>query len=136
MKTRRQILKAIFVLLPLAGLSGLNGCASWDASNTESLLSAAGFRTRTPSTPEQEKMFARLTPYQVERRERNGKVLYTYADTQRRLVYVGGEAEFQRFKQLGLQQAIAEERLQAAQINEDAALYSWGPNWGPWNIWW
>jgi len=51
-------------------------------------------------------------------------------------VYVGGEAEFQRFKQLGLQQAIAEERLQAAQINEDAALYSWGPYWGPWNIWW
>jgi hypothetical protein len=162
MKTRRHILKTLSVLLLLSGLSGLNGCASWEASNTESLLSAAGFRTRTPSTPAQEQMFARLTPYKVERRERNGKVLYTYADTPRHLVYIGGETEYQKYKQLGLQQAIADERLQApddppppggelkelegeflgagntqaAQINEDAALYNWGPYWGPWNIWW
>jgi hypothetical protein len=81
-------------------------------------------------------MFARLTPYKVERRERNGKVLYTYADTQRHLVYIGGEPEYQKYKQLGLQQEIADERLQAAQINEDAALYNWGPYWGPWNTWW
>jgi len=136
MDTRKYIFKTASLLLLLVVLSAFDGCASWNASNTESLLSAAGFQTRTPSTPDQKQMFAKLTPYQVERRQRNGKVLYTYADPQLNVVYIGGEAEYQKYKELGIKQEIAEERLEAAQINEDASLYNWGPYWGPWNIWW
>ena len=135
MNKTKLIIAPVFVLLLVALF---NGCASWDASSQESLLSAAGFKTRTPSTPKQEAMFARMAPYTVERRERHGKILYAYADKKQHLVYIGGEAEYQRYKELGVKQSIAENQLQAAQINEDASLYdrSWGPYWGPWNPWW
>jgi hypothetical protein len=118
-------------------LAVLVGCASWDAQNKESLLSAAGFRTRTPTTPNQQAMFNRMTPYKVERRIRNGKVLYAYADKQNNVVYLGGENEYQKYRQLALQQSIAQDQIEAAQINEDASMYQdFGPYWGPWNIWW
>jgi hypothetical protein len=118
-------------------LAILVGCASWDAQNKESLLSAAGFRTRTPTTANQQAMFNRMTPYKVERRIRNGKVLYAYADKQNNVVYLGGENEYQKYRQLALQQSIAQDQIEAAQINEDASMYQdFGPYWGPWNIWW
>ena len=118
-------------------LAVLVGCASWDAQNKESLLSAAGFRSRTPTTPNQQAMFNRMTPYKVERRIRNGKVLYAYADKQNNVVYLGGENEYQKYRQLALQQSIAQDQIEAAQINEDASMYQdFGPYWGPWNIWW
>jgi hypothetical protein len=123
----------------LVAFAAMSGCASMEAQNTESLLSAAGFRTRTPSTAAQQAMFNRMVPYKLERRVRNGKVLYAYADKRNNVVYIGGENEFQRFKQLGLQQSIAQNQLEAAQINEETSLYNtldWGPYWGPWNPWW
>jgi len=125
---------AIAILL----LAALAGCASYNAQNKESLLIAAGFRTRTPSTPRQQAMFNRMTPYQLERRVRNGKVLYAYADKDNNIVYIGGENEYQKYKQLALQQSIAQDQLAAAQINEETSLYGpdWGPYWGPWNTWW
>src|ERR1700756_5644567 len=136
MNKNKLIAVPVFILLLLAVF---DGCASWDASSQESLLSAAGFKTRTPSSPAQQAMFDRMTPYTVERRERHGKILYAYADKKQHLVYIGGEAEYQRYKELGVQQSIAQSQLQAAQINEDATLYDrayWGPYWGPWNPWW
>jgi hypothetical protein len=125
------------VAIILLVLACFAGCASWDAQNKESLLSAAGFRTRTPSTANQQAMFNRMTPYKLERRIRNGKVLYAYADKQNNVVYLGGENEYQKYKQLALQQSIAQDQIEAAQINEEASMYNdFGPYWGPWNIWW
>jgi hypothetical protein len=125
------------VAITLLLLAGLAGCASYEAQNKESLLVAAGFRTRTPATAKQQDMFNRMTPYKLERRIRNGKVLYAYADKDKNVVYVGGENEYQHYKQLALQQSIAQDQLEAAQINEEASMYNdWGPYWGPWNVWW
>jgi len=125
------------VAITLFLLASLAGCASWDAQNKESLLTAAGFRSRTPTTANQQAMFNRMTPYKLERRIRNGKVLYAYADKQQNVVYLGGENEYQNYKQLALQQSIAQDQVEAAQINEEASMYDdFGPYWGPWNIWW
>jgi hypothetical protein len=125
---------AIFILL----LAGLAGCASYDAQNKETLLIAAGFKTRTPSTDKQQAMFSRMTPYKLERRIRNGKVLYAYADKDKNVAYIGGENEYQQYKKLALQQSIAQDQLEAAQINEENSFYGpdWGPYWGPWNVLW
>jgi hypothetical protein len=136
MNRNKSHLKIPIVAIALLVLAGLSGCASFDAQNKESLLIAAGFRSRTPSTPKQQAMFDRMEPYRVEQRIRNGKVLYAYADKQKNVVYIGGESEYQHYKQLALQQSIADEQLQAAQINEAATMYDWGPYWGPWNTWW
>jgi hypothetical protein len=123
------------ILLLVVALAGFEGCASMDASGTESLLSAAGFRSRTPSTPKQQVLYSQMTPYKLERRTKKGKVLYTYADKQKGIVYIGGETEYQQYKRLALQQSIAQNQLEAAEINETASL-SWGPDWGPWQVWW
>ena len=126
------------IVIAFLVIAGYVGCAGYDAQDKESLLVAAGFRTRTPTSPTQVAMFNRMTPYKLERRIRNGKVLYAYADKQQNVVYVGGENEYQQYKQLALQKSIAEDQLEAAQINEETTLYdnSWGPYWGPWNTWW
>jgi hypothetical protein len=135
MNSMKPLSISLTVLLLVVALAGLEGCASMDASNTESLLSAAGFRTRTPSTPKQQALYSQLAAYKLERRMKNGKVLYTYADKQKGIVYIGGETEYQQYKRLALQQSIAESQLQAAEINETASL-NWGPDWGPWQVWW
>ncbi len=136
-RTKFLLITPITVIAFLV-IAGFVGCASFDAQNKESLLIAAGFKTRTPTTAAQVAMFSRMTPYKLERRIRNGKVLYAYADKQQNVVYVGGESEYQQFKQLALQKSIAEDQLEAAQINEETTLYdnTWGPYWGPWNTWW
>jgi hypothetical protein len=126
---------SLTVLVLFVALAGFEGCASMGASNTASLLSAAGFRSRTPSTPKQQALYSQLAPYKLERRTKNGKVLYTYADKQKGIVYIGGEAEYQQYKRLALQQQVAQSQLEAAEINETASL-NWGPDWGPWQVWW
>jgi hypothetical protein len=124
------------IAIVLLAIASLTSCASYDAQSKEALLSAAGFQTRTPTTQKQLVMFHRMTPYKLERRVRNGKVLYAFADPQQNLAYIGGESEYQKYRQLALQKQIAEEQLEAAQINEETSLYDWGPYWGPWNTWW
>jgi hypothetical protein len=138
MNRNKSFRNAPMVAITLLVLAILAGCASYEAQNKESLLIAAGFKTRTPSTAKQQAMFSRMTPYKLERRIRNGKVLYAYADKDKNVVYIGGETEYQQYKQLALQQSIAQDQLEAAQINEEASLYDsdWGPYWGPWNVWW
>ena len=137
MRQYSSLLNSPIVAIVLLVMAGFAGCASYDAQNKESLLIAAGFRARTPSTATQQAMFSRMTPYKLERRIRNGKVLYAFADKQQNVVYIGGEPEYQQDKQVALQKSIAEDQLEAAQINEETSLYNdWGPYWGPWNVWW
>ena len=70
----------------------------------ESLLSEAGFQTRTPSTPAQLSMYNQMTPYKLERNTFKGKALYSYADKQKGVAYIGGDKAYQRYKQLAAQQ--------------------------------
>ena len=77
---------SLIAVIVFVAMAGLYGCASYEAQNKETLLIAAGFRARTPSTAAQQAMFSRMVPYKVERRVRNGKVLYAYADPQQNLV--------------------------------------------------
>lgn len=122
------------VLALLAGTAGLIGCASSWHRNTESLLSASGFHSLTPRSPEQRACYAAMPPFQVQRQEINGKVIYAYADKDRGIVYVGNENNYQRLQQLALQQQIAHDQFEAAQMNQESAM-NWG-FWGPAGIRW
>ncbi|MDB6020390.1 MAG: hypothetical protein JWQ04_247 [Pedosphaera sp.] len=132
MKQTKLLATCLMLAMTVAAL-GLSGCASTKHHDTESLLSAAGFHTMTPSTSQQQACYAALPPYKVQRHDFNGKVVYAYADKKNGIVYVGGEQQYQRFNQLGQQQKVANEQLQAAEMNEDAAM-NWG-YWGP-GPWW
>jgi hypothetical protein len=115
-------MKHIFTGLNIIGAfallaAGFCGCAGTEVQNKESLLSAAGFRTRTPSTQAQLAMYNRMTPYKLERNTISGKALYTYANKQKGVVYIGGDKAYQRYRQLALQQSIAEKELEASYSN-------------------
>ena len=115
-------MKHIFTGLKLVGafallVAGFCGCAGTEAQNKESLLTAAGFRARTPSTPAQLAMYNRMTPYRLERNTINGKALYTYANKHRGVVYIGGDKAYQRYSQLARQQSIDEKELEASYSN-------------------
>jgi hypothetical protein len=131
-------MKRLLIKLILATVCGgiaLTGCGSMDAANREPLLSAAGFRARTPETGKQRELYATWPSYKVERGQANGKTFYAYKDEKKGVVYVGGEAEYQRYQQLAVQQRIAQEAYQAAEMNRMAA-YNWYGAWGPRTFWW
>lgn len=113
----------------------LAGCASLDASNQESLLTAAGFRTVIPETPKQKELYAAAPSYKVQHGSVDGKIFYAYKDEKKGVAYVGGPAEYQRYQQLAIQQRIARDYYDAAEMNRDAA-YGWYGAWGPRRVVW
>jgi hypothetical protein len=117
------------LFLIIAVLAGFSGCAGTQVQDKESLLSAAGFRTRTPSTQNQWAMYNQMTPYKLERNTFNGKALYSYADKQQGVVYIGGDKAYQRYKQLGIQQSLAQKEIEASYSNYLAKIDRvWGLN--------
>jgi hypothetical protein len=119
-----------------AGAILLAGCASMTSANTEALLTAAGFRARTPQTPKQQQIYAALPPYQVQRATVPGKgVFYVYKDEKSGLAYVGREQEYQRYQQLAIQQQIAQNQIAAAEMEQQAAL-DWYGGFGFRRVWW
>ena len=100
----------------------LGGCAEMGSSNTKSLLSAAGFRMKTPQTPQQKEIYAALTPYHMERATIPSKgVFYVYKDEAAGVAYVGREPEYQAYCNLAVQQRIAQDQYMAANMN---AMYA------------
>ena len=111
------------------------GCAEMGSANTTSLLTAAGFRARTPQTPKQQQIYAALPPYQVERATVKGHVFYVYKDEKAGGAYVGREQEYQRYHELAVQQQIAQNYYMAAEMDR-AAAFGWYGAWGPRELWW
>jgi hypothetical protein len=136
MKTLKLSSQIAIVFTAAAAALFLTGCAGMGSSNTTSLLTAAGFRARTPQTPKQQQIYAALPPYQVERAtvQRKG-VFYVYKDEKAGLAYIGREQEYQRYQQLAMQQQIAQNYYMAAEM-ERAAAWQWYGAWGPRAFWW
>jgi hypothetical protein len=134
MKTTSRTSNIVVFVATLAGMILLAGCASMTSANTESLLTAAGFRARTPQTPKQQQIYAALPPYQVQRATVDGKVFYVYKDEKSGVAYVGREREYQSYQQLAIQQQIAQDQITAAEMQQEAAL-DWYGGFGFRRIW-
>ena len=119
----------LIAILAASGVAFFAGCASMETNNnTKSLLSAAGFRVRTPHTAKQQEIYAALPSNKVERATVKGKVFYVFKDEKAGVAYVGGEAEHQRYQQLCTQQHAA----QAAEEEMNPSLATkWNNQWGP-----
>ena len=135
MTTTSRTSNIVIFIAVLAGTILLAGCASMTSANTESLLTAAGFRARTPQTPKQQQIYAALPPYKVERATVKGQVFYVYKDEKSGIAYVGREQEYQRYQQLAIQQQIAQNQYMAAEMQQEAAL-DWYGGFGFRRIWW
>jgi hypothetical protein len=118
-------------LLMIIGAAALvaivTGCAS--TNQTENLLSAAGFKAMPASTPQQQAHLKTLPPHKVTRVVREGKTYYAYPDQAHQVLYVGQEAQYQEYQRLRLQNQMAEEQAQAAEMNSEADWSAWGA-WG------
>src|ERR1044071_3989442 len=135
MKMQKGNSNSVMIFAAVATALFITGCAEMGSANTTSLLSAAGFRARTPQTPRQQQMYAALPPYQVERATVPGKgVFYVYKDEKAGLAYIGREQEYQRYQQIAISQQIAQDQYMAAELQRDAA-WRWYGAWGP-TIWW
>jgi hypothetical protein len=122
-----KITKSNIILISAAvGALCAAGCANMTSSNTESLLSAAGFRGRIPQTPTQQQIYAALPPYKIQRATVKGRVFYVYKDEKAGVAYVGREQEYQRYQQLAIQQQIAQNQIMAAEMEQQAALDWYG----------
>lgn len=98
-----------FLFVTLAALL-LSACATNSPSpTTVTLLASAGFHLRTPETPKQKEIFAKLPGYKIESVMVNGKKFYVYKDEAKGMALVGHEAEYERYRQLA-----KEERSSAA----------------------
>jgi hypothetical protein len=102
----------------------LSSCASMDSSNQSSMLSAAGFVSRTPQNESQRKLYDELPAYHVHRATYKGKVIYAYKNEKEGVAYVGSEAAYQRYQQIAIQKRIASDYYQAAEMNR-ATSYGW-----------
>jgi hypothetical protein len=122
-------------LLPAVGaILVLAGCAA-EVEQREDLLSAAGFRVKTASTADRLRSMQALPPHRFVRESLNGREVWVYTDpTVCKCLYVGTPDAYQRYQQLNVQQRIADENVEAAQL----ASTDWGIGpygWGPWGGW-
>ena len=103
----------------------LSACASSQPqATTVSLLGAAGFRLRTPETPKQKEIFARLPSYKVDSLIYEGRKYYVYKDEAKGLALVGSEAEYERYRQLARQERLSAGHQNAVMASEaDAAMW-------------
>lgn len=110
-------------------------CAEMEATNTKSLLSAAGFHSMSPTTDLQKQVYAEMPANRVQRISRGNKTIYAFKDESAGLVYIGHEAEYQRYKNLCVQQRIAQDYYMASAMD-----YHYGSRWyGAWGyhrMWW
>ena len=125
-----QLGMALAALVVVAG-----GCAALRKSEVDSqeqLLSAAGFQMKLADTPQKVQHLQTLTPQKLVPHTRDGKLYYVYADAEFcKCLFVGNEPAYQKYQQLAIQQKVAQERLNAAAMNENAAM-----NWGMWGPYW
>ena len=79
------------LLLIIDAVVDFSGCTVRKCKIRNRCSCAAGFRVRIPSTQEQIGNYNQMTPYKLEGNTFNGKALYTYADKQNEVVYIGGD---------------------------------------------
>jgi hypothetical protein len=131
--TTRSLTRTAVTLTVLAAIL-LASCAAIrreEAQSTENLLAAAGFKARPADTPDKVAQLKSLPPLKMQMRQKDGKLVYTYADPDNcNCLYVGGPQQYAEYRRLALQKQIAEDQVAAAEAEEDAAL-DWGM-WGPW----
>ena len=99
---------SLILILAAWGIIFFAGCASMETGNATSLLSEAGFRTRTPQTAKQKELYAALPSNKLERATAKGKVFYVFKDEKAGMAYIGGEPEHQRYQQLCIQKHVAQ----------------------------
>jgi len=126
--------RVLFIMIgATALLAFMAGCATTPIASTQdkaNMLVAAGFKTISPKTAEQQQRLQQLQTGQVAQIQKNGRTYYIVADPTQNVVYVGGPTEYQNYQQMRAQNQLAQDNYQTAAIYQDTAM-----DWGRWNGW-
>jgi hypothetical protein len=83
--------------IALCGCLVLSGCMGFQISTQKNNLSESGFLARMPQTPKQHEAYAALPSYVLLRGVAGGGAYYVYKDDRTGAVYIGGEADYERY---------------------------------------
>jgi hypothetical protein len=126
----KQIFTGLNPIGAIALLALAVGCTSTQTQSKENLLIAAGFKVITPHTAAQQQKLQALPADHVTLVQKDGKTYYVFPDAANNQAYVGGPTQYQAYKQLRLANKLANENLEAAEMNQDASM-----DWGAWGGW-
>ena len=131
----KQILTSLKMLSAITLLVLAVGCAS--TQSKENMLVAAGFKVITPKTATQEQKLKALPPDKVTMVQKSGQTHYVFPDVANNQAYVGGPKQYQAYQQLLLKKQMADEKVEAAEMNLEATMDwdAWG-GWGGWGPGW
>jgi hypothetical protein len=131
----KQIQTSFKMISVLALLALTVGCATTTSTqDTESMLVASGFKAVTPKTTAQQQKLQKLPPGKVAMINKAGKTYYIFPDAADNQAYVGGPKQYQAYQQLRLQNKLAEQNLETAEMYQDPMM-GWGA-WGGWGMGW
>jgi hypothetical protein len=128
---KKQIMKHSlhYMLILFALVALVIGCST--TKSTENLLSASGFKIIPATTAKQKAHLEALKPNKVTMVERDGTNYFVFPDAKRQVAYVGRDAQYQEYQKLRLQKQMAEDQVEAAEINQEN-WDAWGPGfWAP-----
>jgi hypothetical protein len=127
-------IRTLFNMISVVALLALTaGCATTTQS-TENMLVASGFKVVTPKTPAQQQKLQKLPPGKVAQINKAGKTYYIFPDAAHNQAYVGGPKQYQAYQQLRIQNKLAEQQLETAEMYQDSMM-GWG-GWGGWGMGW
>src|SRR5260221_5741308 len=86
---------------------------------------AARFKVIVPSTATEQQKLKALPDDKVTLVQKDRKTYYVFPDAANNQAYVGGPTQYQAYKQLRLANKLANENLEAAEMNQDASM-DWG----------
>ena len=115
------------LIAAVCGLFTLAGCATMESASQESLLTSAGFQTRTPSTEKQKAAYQKLPAYQLHRITLKGRTVYAYKDEKAGVAYLGNQAQYEQYRQLAAKAKLKEEQITPAEASleeEDMSTYA------------
>jgi hypothetical protein len=123
----KRLLNPMKFLAALTLVAFAVGCAM---QQKEKLLSEAGFRTQSVSTPEGQQHLRTLQQGKITSVKRKGTTYYVFPDAAHNRLYVGDQAQYQKYRQLRAQQKLSEEEI-AAEVDkeEDKMLHDMLAGW-------
>jgi len=122
----------------MAALALISACqtvatnnAELAASRKEFLLAQSGFRVLTVTTPKQQQAINGLAQYRVSAVKYNGKLYYVFPTAKKDKIYVGKQAQFNRYKKALAGQQASQQAQPGQQLINPAPTMTYegaGPN--------
>ena len=132
----KKLLFLTSVLCAVAALTFVTGCASTATTTAavspqkEMLLSQAGFKAKTVTTPKQQQQVSLLAVDKVSAVKYHGKLYYVYPTAKKDQIFVGKQAQYDAYKQaLKAQQASQPAQQPSQKTQQEQQMLQGSPVW-------